>query len=79
MKLESAGPRDWETIGHMTELGGVIYRKNIDEGELLLRTAVQLSADDPILRDKGRCDAMRPLAYLLDSKGADQENYRMLN
>lgn len=78
MKLASAGPRHSETIDHMTRLASAIYRKNINEGELLLRTAVQLSADDPIRRDKGRCNAMRYLTHLLDIKGAHQENYRML-
>ncbi|PMD38715.1 hypothetical protein L207DRAFT_584112 [Hyaloscypha variabilis F] len=78
MNLASAGPRNLVTIHHMTRLAAVMYRKNINEGELLLRTAVQLSADDPIRRDKGRCEAMRSLAYLLGIKGAHQEEYRIL-
>jgi len=73
--LASYGPRHHDGIRALSVLGHTISRRGRQEGVALLRTALQLSLEDPDDDDEASCWAMIDLASALDANGADEESY----
>jgi len=70
--LTTYGPRHYDAIRAVSVLGQTLSKRGRQEGEVLLRTAMQLSLGDV---DEASCWASIDLASALDSNGAHEESY----
>jgi pentatricopeptide repeat protein len=75
--LSSYGLRDKSTIRAISELGKTLFRVGQEAGELLLRTAVELSLEEPDESDKLGSEIMADLAWALNYSGNAEESYNM--
>jgi len=77
--LTTYGPRHFNSMRALSLLGSLISRKGSEGGEMLLRTALQLSLEDP--ESDSNCFAaiftMRDLADALYSRGDLEESLRI--
>jgi len=73
--LASYGPRHYDGIRALSVLGHTISKRGRQEGKVLLRTALQLSLEDPDDDDEASCWAMIDLASALDTNGTQEESY----
>jgi tetratricopeptide (TPR) repeat protein len=77
--LTTHGPRHFNSMRALSCLGNLISRKGSEGGEMLLRTALQLSLEDP--ESDSFCYAaiftMRDLANALYSRGDPEESLRI--
>lgn len=77
--LTTHGPRNIKSVQALSLLGYSISDQGKEGGEALLRTALQLSFEDPKLDPScsvATC-AMRNLAYALLNKGAPEESFQV--
>ena len=76
MRLASEGPRHAETISTLARFGREISHKSKREGEILLRTALQLALEAPTVTDKKACEIVKELAHYQLVNETDVESYR---
>jgi pentatricopeptide repeat protein len=77
MALASYGPRHPDTMEALSLLGYTISQMGTEEGGTLLRTAVELSLQDPYQDGLVNCTMMIDLAYALNFNGAYEESYKV--
>ena len=76
MRLASAGPRHTETISALARFGKQISYRSTREGEILLRTALQLALEAPAVTDKKKCEIVKELANCQLRNKTNVESYR---
>lgn len=76
MILTTFGPRHPDTMQALSLLGHTISQTGTEWGGMLLRTAVELSLQDPYQEDFVNCAMMLDLAYSLNFNGAFEESYQ---
>jgi tetratricopeptide (TPR) repeat protein len=77
IRLASYGPRHPGTVRALSILGYTISQRGGGGGEVLLRTAVQLSVEDPDGKAESNCWGMAMLAQTLDTNGRHEEGYNV--
>ncbi|PMD41145.1 TPR-like protein [Hyaloscypha variabilis F] len=73
--LSTYGPRHWGTIEAMQRLGVEIFEQGKRGGDMLLRTAAQLSHEE--LDDGTGCLAMTYLSWGFDTAGTYEDSYNV--
>jgi tetratricopeptide (TPR) repeat protein len=76
MRLASEGPRHTKTISALAEFGKQISYRSTREGEIILRTALQLALEAPAVTDIKTCQIANELAHCQHRNKTQVESYR---